>query len=266
MARPSEDPTSRPGGVVPTSPDGRRCWRSWSCCSRSRWPSRCGSTSPSAATSATYAPRSPTQREARRRRCRRSSERWNDPAYVKAQARERLHFVMPGRDGVRRPRADEAQAPAVSAERSTRPARSAVVRRPVGVGRGGDRGRGDRWTPTDLAAVSVRSSAGRRAACAASRTAARAACPDVVETAPRLPDGTPFPTLYYLTCPRATGAIGTLEADRADARDDTSGSADDDDLRARYRAAHERLPRRARRDRGRAGDRRHHARAACRTG
>ena len=23
--------------------------------------------------------------------------------------------------------------------------------------------------------------------------------PDVVETAPRLPDGTPFPTLYYLT-------------------------------------------------------------------
>ena len=37
--------------------------------------------------------------------------------------------------------------------------------------------------------------------------------PDVVETAPRLPDGTPFPTLYYLTCPRAAGAIGTLEAE-----------------------------------------------------
>ena len=36
--------------------------------------------------------------------------------------------------------------------------------------------------------------------------------PDVVETAPRLPDGTPFPTLYYLTCPRAASAIGTLEA------------------------------------------------------
>ena len=32
-------------------------------------------------------------------------------------------------------------------------------------------------------------------------------------TEPRLPDGTPFPTLYYLTCPRATGAIGTLEAE-----------------------------------------------------
>jgi uncharacterized protein len=37
--------------------------------------------------------------------------------------------------------------------------------------------------------------------------------PDVVETAPRLDDGTPFPTLYYLTCPRAASAIGRLEAE-----------------------------------------------------
>ena len=35
--------------------------------------------------------------------------------------------------------------------------------------------------------------------------------PDVVETAPRLADGSPFPTLYYLTCPKAASAIGTLE-------------------------------------------------------
>jgi uncharacterized protein len=35
--------------------------------------------------------------------------------------------------------------------------------------------------------------------------------PDVVTTEPRLPDGTPFPTTYYLTCPRATSLIGTLE-------------------------------------------------------
>jgi hypothetical protein len=35
--------------------------------------------------------------------------------------------------------------------------------------------------------------------------------PDVVETSPRLEDGTPFPTLYYLTCPRAAALIGTLE-------------------------------------------------------
>jgi hypothetical protein len=34
----------------------------------------------------------------------------------------------------------------------------------------------------------------------------------VVETAPRLPDGTPFPTLYYLTCPRAAAAVSRLEA------------------------------------------------------
>jgi uncharacterized protein len=36
--------------------------------------------------------------------------------------------------------------------------------------------------------------------------------PDAVQTAPRLPDGTPFPTLYYLTCPRASAAISRLEA------------------------------------------------------
>src|SRR5260370_4984113 len=36
--------------------------------------------------------------------------------------------------------------------------------------------------------------------------------PDVVQTAPRLPDGTPFPTLYYLTCPRAVAAVSRLEA------------------------------------------------------
>jgi hypothetical protein len=37
--------------------------------------------------------------------------------------------------------------------------------------------------------------------------------PDVVETSPRLDDGTPFPTLYYLTCPRAASAVGRLEAE-----------------------------------------------------
>ena len=36
--------------------------------------------------------------------------------------------------------------------------------------------------------------------------------PDVVTTEPRLDDGTPFPTTFYLTCPRAAGMIGTLEA------------------------------------------------------
>jgi hypothetical protein len=36
--------------------------------------------------------------------------------------------------------------------------------------------------------------------------------PSVVVTSPRLPDGTPFPTLYYLTCPRLTSLASTLEA------------------------------------------------------
>lgn len=35
--------------------------------------------------------------------------------------------------------------------------------------------------------------------------------PDVVRTMPRLPDGEPFPTLYYLTCPRLASAVGRLE-------------------------------------------------------
>jgi hypothetical protein len=44
--------------------------------------------------------------------------------------------------------------------------------------------------------------------------AARCVCgkPTVVSTKPRLGDGTPFPTLYYLSHPAATAAISTLEA------------------------------------------------------
>ena len=44
--------------------------------------------------------------------------------------------------------------------------------------------------------------------------AARCVCgrPLVVKTNPRLPDGTPFPTLYYLTQPAATAAVSILEA------------------------------------------------------
>jgi hypothetical protein len=62
--------------------------------------------------------------------------------------------------------------------------------------------------------------------------------PDVVATEPRLPDGTPFPTFYYLTCPRAAGLIGTLEASRAMA-EMQDRLADDPELAAAYTAAHE---------------------------
>jgi len=61
--------------------------------------------------------------------------------------------------------------------------------------------------------------------------------PDVVETSPRLPDGTPFPTLYYLTCPRAASAIGTLEASGL-MSEMTDRLADDAELAAVYAAAH----------------------------
>ena len=62
--------------------------------------------------------------------------------------------------------------------------------------------------------------------------------PDVVETSPRLPDGTPFPTLYYLTCPRATSAVGTLEASGL-MREMTDRLSADPLLAAAYRTAHE---------------------------
>ncbi|RLV56728.1 DUF501 domain-containing protein [Aeromicrobium phragmitis] len=62
--------------------------------------------------------------------------------------------------------------------------------------------------------------------------------PNVVKTEPRLPDGTPFPTLYYLTCPRLAGAIGTLEASGLMA-EWTARLAEDDELAAAYRRAHE---------------------------
>jgi hypothetical protein len=61
--------------------------------------------------------------------------------------------------------------------------------------------------------------------------------PDVVATAPRLDDGTPFPTLYYLTCPRATGAVSTLESQGV-MRGMQDRLATDPELAAGYRAAH----------------------------
>ena len=72
------------------------------------------------------------------------------------------------------------------------------------------------------------------------RVAHRCPCgePDVVMTAPRLPDGTPFPTLFYFTCPRGAAAIGTLEGSgRMRALEGLL--ADDAELAAGYRAAHD---------------------------
>ena len=62
--------------------------------------------------------------------------------------------------------------------------------------------------------------------------------PGVVKTAPRLPDGTPFPTLYYLTHPALTAAASRLESSGL-TREMTERLQQDEDLAAAYRRAHE---------------------------
>ena len=167
--------------------------------------------------------RSRSQQRRRVAGCRRSRRRWDDPAYVEAQARERLHFVMPGETSyvVLEP----------TSRRRRRPGRQVAARRrsrhrlvrPVGSRsqRRRRRGRrpatadgqparrpsaGDRPRPADrrdLAAVAAqlgRPPARRRAA-----VAHRCPCGAPTWSRPRRGCRTarPFPTLYYLTCPRA---------------------------------------------------------------
>jgi hypothetical protein len=62
--------------------------------------------------------------------------------------------------------------------------------------------------------------------------------PDVVTTEPRLPDGTPFPTTFYATCPRLTAAVSTLETSGL-MREMTERLATDRELAGRYARAHE---------------------------
>jgi hypothetical protein len=90
--------------------------------------------------------------------------------------------------------------------------------------------------PGDEAAVAAQ--LGRRPR-GQSAVAHRCPCglPDVVETAPRLPDGAPFPTLYYLTCPRAAAAVSKLEA--AGVMRDMTARLADQAVRERYLTAHE---------------------------
>jgi hypothetical protein len=62
--------------------------------------------------------------------------------------------------------------------------------------------------------------------------------PDAVETTPRLADGTPFPTLFYLTCPRAVAACSRLESAGL-MREMAARLETDPELAEQYRAAHE---------------------------
>ena len=69
--------------------------------------------------------------------------------------------------------------------------------------------------------------------------AARCVCgrPAVVRTAPRLPDGSPFPTTYYLTHPAAVKGCSTLEAEHL-MEIFNADLAADEELAAAYAAAH----------------------------
>lgn len=60
----------------------------------------------------------------------------------------------------------------------------------------------------------------------------------MVTTRPRLDDGTPFPTTYYLTCPRACSEVGRLEGSGVMASM-TARLGADEALAAAYRHAHE---------------------------
>lgn len=62
--------------------------------------------------------------------------------------------------------------------------------------------------------------------------------PAAVLTSPRLPDGTPFPTLYYLTCPKLCSLVGKLEASGL-MRTMTDRLETEPDLAEAYLRAHE---------------------------
>jgi len=109
---------------------------------------------------------------------------------------------------------------------------------PVGrLDRGESGSRVDAVDARDLAAV--RSQLGRIPRGVAG-VAHRCQCglPDVLRTEPRLPDGTPFPTTFYATCPRLTGAISTLETSGMMA-EMSERLATDVELASTYALAHE---------------------------
>ena len=93
-------------------------------------------------------------------------------------------------------------------------------------------------TPADEAAITAQLERQPRGAVG---IAYRCPCgkPAVVATRPRLTDGSPFPTMYYLTCPRAVAACSLLESQGLMAEMNRR-LGHDRDLAAAYRRAHER--------------------------
>ena len=92
-------------------------------------------------------------------------------------------------------------------------------------------------TPQDIESVSKQLGRPARDIVA---IAARCVCgnPVVVQTKPRLEDGTPFPTVYYLTLPAATSAVSTLEATGL-MIELQNRLSEDDDLAQSYKIAHQ---------------------------
>jgi len=92
--------------------------------------------------------------------------------------------------------------------------------------------------PTDAEIAVVSAQLGREARGVVG-IAARCVCgnPTVVATLPRLPDGSPFPTFYYLTHPVAAAAMSTLEAEHA--MPELAELLDDEEVAAAYLRAHQ---------------------------
>jgi len=91
-------------------------------------------------------------------------------------------------------------------------------------------------TPAEIGVVSAQ--LGRQARGVVG-IAARCVCgnPVVVATSPRLDDGSPFPTFYYLTHPAATAAMSTLEATQV--MPELASRLEDELVASAYSAAHE---------------------------
>lgn len=96
-----------------------------------------------------------------------------------------------------------------------------------------------RLTPATAADIAEVSKQLGRPARDIAAIAARCVCgkPVVVQTLPRLADGTPFPTTYYLTHRAATAAVSTLEASGFMA-ELQQRLADEPELAAQYQKAH----------------------------
>ena len=162
-----------------------------------------------------------------------------DPAYIAAQARERLGFVKPGDIPFQVQLPPAAAVAPQPGDDTTKPANNdpwytslwhtIADRRtchrpacphpppPADTGPAGSGAAGIRRTPrlpvvdrADLEAVARQLGREPRGVLEIAYRCPNGE-PGVVKTAPKLPDGTPFPTLYYLTHPLLTAAASRLE-------------------------------------------------------